>query len=96
MTDLQKAQCEKILDTYGVVPQLDMLVEECSELIQAACKLTRTEIGAEAAAKDNLREEIADVLIMIEQIKYGLKLTDLDVIIGSKIDRQLRRIGGIT
>jgi len=58
------------LDTYGADAQLDMLTEECAELIQAVCKYKRArdeeDIGP---AVDSLFEELADVGIMIDQMK---------------------------
>ncbi len=99
MTDLQKKQCEQIFNTYGKIPQLDMLTEECAELIQAVCKYKRKikhGTPQEAnRAKDSMVGEMADVLIMIQQIKDGLGIADseVDAFINYKLIRQLERIG---
>lgn len=56
----------KILQTaiavYGELAQEQMAVEECSELIQAICHKHR-------GREHNIAEEIADVEIMLEQLK---------------------------
>lgn len=48
--------------TYGEPAQERQAVEECSELIQAICHKHR-------GRKHNIAEEIADVEIMLEQLK---------------------------
>ncbi|TDO77698.1 hypothetical protein DFR79_13230 [Halanaerobium saccharolyticum] len=57
----------KAIDKWGFKSQSIMLMEECAELIQAVSKLHRT------GNPNKMYEEIADVEIMIEQIKtfYG-------------------------
>ena len=67
---------------YGYEAQSNQLVEECAELIQAVNKYRRVETGLgqpvaedkKAIARDNLVEEIADVELMLEQVKYLLIL----------------------
>ena len=53
---------------------LCQLSEECAELIQACLKYRRTTKGltpkTEDEVRENLFEELADVLMNIEQIKY--------------------------
>lgn len=98
MTDLQKKQCKQIFDTYGKIPQLDMLGEECAELMHSVCKYKRKmRYGTQQEAnraKDSMVGEMADVLIMIQQIKDGLGITDneIDAFINYKLKRQLERI----
>lgn len=57
------------LDKFGAEHQIDMLIEECSELIQALIHHKRGRNTLNDVAK-----EIADVLIMIEQIEKIKKL----------------------
>lgn len=59
-----------IVNHYGIDNQLDILVEECGELIQAVSKYKRSK-GAEAEL-EHLAEEMADVEIMLEQIVEGI------------------------
>ncbi len=56
---------EKAVKQFGYESQLGMLQEECAELIVAVSKVERRKSGA----LENLAEEMADVQIMIEQIK---------------------------
>lgn len=97
ITELTKIQ--QIADTYGYEAQREMLVEECSELIQAVQKLKRADTIGDAEqidkATSNYLEELADVSIMLEQMRYMLTpgLTRvLDIYISKKIDRQIERI----
>ena len=89
MSDEQRFLCRRIFDHYGVDSQLRILQEECAELIQAASKLCRQGVTAETYS--NFEEELADVSIMIEQMKYWLK-DDLTSIIDTKLQRQKERI----
>lgn len=75
---------QKIADHYGANVQKIKLIEEMAELTQAICK------GDEM----HIAEEIADVEIMLEQVKYLTKLTPMvEMQRGFKINRQLKRIG---
>lgn len=55
---------QRALDTYGSLPQIVMVFEEMSELQKELCKYLRGKYSPASIA-----EEIADVEIMIEQIK---------------------------
>ena len=80
------------LNKHGVDKQADIAIEEMSELTKAIIK---HRIYATAETYANLVEEIADVMIMLEQIKYLLRISDTDIneIIEHKLNRQLERIG---
>lgn len=62
---------QRALDTYGSVPQIMMVFEEMSELQKELCKYLR---GKYSPA--NIAEEIADVEIMLEQMKMLFCCTD--------------------
>lgn len=77
------------IDTYGIDAQLDMVVEEMSELTKEICKYKR--------GKSNLTEiteEIADVTIMLEQMKIIFNLNDSDIkaTVDVKLDRLSKRL----
>ncbi len=57
---------EAAIEQWGLSFELSMLCEECSELIQAAIKVSRLSSlrSDEPEELDNLIEEIADVQIM--------------------------------
>lgn len=87
---------KQIADHYGLDEQLNMLQEECAELIQAVSKYRRT------GKLENLDEEITDVKILLKQIDYLLDQHFIGFIMHSdeaykywsekKITRQLERI----
>lgn len=84
-----------IADHYGLDSQLNILQEELSELIQAVSKYRRGD-------QSHILEEIADVEIMLDQVKYLLgKYPEIPHFIiyesiqgirEDKIKRQLNRI----
>lgn len=80
----------KIADHYGLDVQCNQLVEEMAELMVALNKLHRKKPNAIYAVV----EEIADVEIMLEQIKYLLDLDDgyISNIKHFKISRELERM----
>ena len=80
---------EQIADYYGLTSQADITIEECGELIQAICKLRR---GWSEERYNNVREEVADVLIMVQQLRVILGSKYIDKIVEEKLDRQLERI----
>lgn len=79
------------LKKYGIEHQTLMLCEECGELIQAANKTLR--YGIETT-KDQLVEEIADVMVMMEQIRmyWGIEWSDLNTKYCDKVDRLNKRM----
>ena len=94
MTDKQKEKCSEILEYYGFENQREILIEECAELIQSVSKAKRS--GEKIT--DNFIEELADVSIMIEQMKQAFNCNDMIrylTYINRKIKRQMARIKGI-
>ena len=69
LTALQKKKAASIMRYYGRNNQLDILQEECAELIQAVSKIRRGTPGAE----EHFIDEMADVSIMLVEF-----LTDFD------------------
>ena len=93
MTDEQKEKCRQIVEHYGAESQRDILIEECAELIQAVCKIKRDGGGVSF----NFLEELADVTIMIEQMKQAFaddELIDYLSFVNRKIERQMCRMSG--
>ncbi|MCH5234492.1 MAG: hypothetical protein J1E16_04300 [Muribaculaceae bacterium] len=54
---------EEAIKTYGIMPQVLMIVEECGELLSALSKYNRCRIEA-----PEVMTELADVSIMVEQM----------------------------
>ena len=88
-----KADLKKIANHYGFSNQLQMLVEEMAELTQAICKYKRFENAKERIGVfENLVEEVADVQIVLSQIKILVGEKEVEKKIDEKIKRQLNRI----
>lgn len=62
---------QRALDTYGYTLQIAMVFEEMSELQKELCKYLRGKYWSA-----NIAEEIADVEIMLEQMKMLFCCTD--------------------
>ena len=82
---------KRILDHYGQQKQEVQAVQELSELILL---LAAREDQRKGDYKKHITEEIADSLIMIEQIRIANNITDKNVnaVIVQKISRQFNRI----
>mgnify|MGYP005862007985 CR=1 FL=1 len=64
---------KRILDAWGVESQLNMVIEEVGELLQAISKLRRSHNKSDIEkdqAYCHLCEEIGDVQNMVNQLKY--------------------------
>lgn len=79
------------LEYYGNNSQVDIAIEEMSELIKELLKNRRGEEN-----RSMIADEIADVYIMLEQLKFifGINETELKVNAEFKIQRLKNRIGG--
>lgn len=84
----------KAIDTYGVEAQCDVAVEEMAELTKAIVKIRRVadDYGKTQAALDNLLEEIADVDIMIDQMKIMWEPKQVEEYRRKKLERLNRRL----
>ena len=74
---------KELIAKYGIL-QLAVAVEELSELQKEICKSLRDKTNV-----DNIVEEIADVTIMLEQLKIYFKISDSDL--NSVIDYKIKR-----
>lgn len=82
----------RAIHRYGEAAQIDMAVEEMAELTKALCKVKRATPGATTtAAIANVIEEIADVQIMLDQLRiiFGRSTAEIEE---DKLRRLLRRI----
>ncbi len=75
----------KAIGNYGEAAQQIVAMEECSELIQAISKKLR---GRET----NVEEEIADVEIMVEQMRLMSDSSLVDKIKEEKLQRLEQRL----
>ena len=78
------------LEKFGAPAQINMVIEECAELIQAIRKHDRKPSDA---TRNNLLEEMADVLICVEQLVYiSYAYEDIPKIMARKINRLSKRM----
>lgn len=85
----------KIIETYGYNSQIDVAIEELSELIKALIKYRRAIRNKEKVSEKiaEVTEEIADVWIMLSQLEIiFLNAGEVARIEEFKIRRQLERI----
>ena len=78
-----------IAEHYGYETQREQFVEELAEAILAVQKCKRN------GSFDNfiaLEQEVADVLVMAQQMRLLMSTKQIDDIIDAKLKRQMRRI----
>ena len=88
----------EIVDYYGVKTQIPVWIEEMSELTKVLCKWFRKydqlegDINLQLLA--DMQEEITDVTICLDQLKYAIKFMEDDLMkeYKFKVDRQCKRI----
>ena len=80
---------KKSIEHYGADLQTVVCMEECEELIQAISKMKRGKDN-----RDNLIEEVADVMICIEILKqvYGISENDIQNYVCQKQNRSIERM----
>jgi len=82
----------EVLDAWGMKSQFGMVQEECAELIVAINKLSRANDDSQRdLAILNIADELADVEIMVEQIKVWLEQKEYNVFDRIK-EAKLRRL----
>lgn len=91
MKKTQIRKCQQIAEHYGLNTQEFQAVSEVFELGEV---LTRRPGQRTPAWKGKLLDEMADVTIMIQQLRllYSISDNDFDEKITEKLDRQLGRI----
>ena len=87
-----KDLCWQVLSKYGCEHQMGMVIEECSELTKAVCKIWRDDGHITDAHDENFREELVDVIVVCQQMFLALKMTDDEINkrAGAKLERALK------
>lgn len=98
-TTMQPEVLQSAVDTYGKEAQVDVAIEEMSELIKALLKNRRAEHSPEAwdyeKTRQNIFEEIADVVIMLTQLLMIFGGRDaVQKAIDAKVERLATRLAG--
>ena len=80
---------ERAIETYGEDMQLNVAIEEFSELIKEICKHKRGEDN-----RDNILEEMADCYIMLEQLEiiFDIDFSQINDKIVEKKNRLEKRL----
>ena len=96
---MDKEEILKIINTYGVMPQLKYFQSEVFELVEAVINRELhwnydTEIQDVKPLDKHIAEEISDCFVMLKQFQYYYGITDEEIInnMQFKIKRQLERI----
>jgi NTP pyrophosphatase (non-canonical NTP hydrolase) len=86
--------CKEIAEHYGIESQSRQLVEEMAELMVAMNKYIRAGDDKKYERREDVIEEVADVEIMLEQVKHLLNVSvkRLEIEKKLKLLRQTRRI----
>lgn len=79
---------EDALNAWGIPAQERQAIEECSELIKALCKNQRYD----NKRPDDVIDEIADVYIMVEQLKLIYGPENVENKIKEKLERLKQRL----
>ena len=83
---------KQIADKFGLKNQLEQAEEECAELILAIQKFKRYKCGFVETYYENVREETADVYIMMCQLMYLMGYDSIMEIVDKKLNRQIERM----
>lgn len=89
--DMEDEDWDKLWEVYGFPAQAAMVVEECSELTNAICKFRRGRVG-----NDDIITEIADVMIMCEQLSYYFGKEKVELEKERKLERLKERLSKYT
>lgn len=84
--NVRRVSCLTLLEHYGPPEQMRQTIEECGELIVA---LRHFERGK--ATYDDVIGEIADVIIMCEQMRFAFGQEKVNETIDRKLSRQMER-----
>lgn len=100
MTEQEEKTLHKAIEVYGRMPQIDMMIEEMSELTKALCKYKRAYFDVAETAMptdiyDNVCEEVADVKIMIRQMEMLFGESNVEAEMREKIERLQRRLENV-
>lgn len=94
MKESQKRIANQIAVKYGPTSQIEMAIEEMAELTLALQKVKRGHKNPVRAQeyKDQVVNEIADVIIMMEQLKFIYDDRLIEQQITYKLNRQVDRM----
>ena len=88
LDDENKKLCWDVLARYGIDAQRHMVIEECSELQKAVCKMFRKDSPEHYR---NYIEELVDVIVMCQQmlLAENISMEDVNAMAKEKLLRAL-------
>jgi hypothetical protein len=88
LDEQNKKLCWDVLARYGIDAQRHMVIEECSELQKAVCKMLRKDSPEHYR---NYIEELVDVIVMCQQmlLAENISMDDVNVMARLKLVRAL-------
>lgn len=95
LSDENKSLCWDVLAKYGTRNQRRMIIEECSELQKAVCKLFREPDSNEYYR--NYIEELVDVIVMAQEmlLEENVSMDDVNGMAREKLLRALEDDGNV-
>lgn len=90
-TEEKNALYIRNIQANGTANQIEMIVEECAELIMAVQKVKRAKV-INREVMDNFYEEVADVEILIEQARMMFESKEIDKHKDYKLERLKKRL----
>ena len=81
--------CWNVLAKYGIKHQMNMVMEECSELIKAVSKIFRY---GKARGMENFIEELVDVIVVCQQmlLAFGISMDEVNKRTKNKLTKALK------
>lgn len=73
---MDRVKLDKLIKKNGIKNQSMIAMEECAKLIQAISKCLRSKEAIPIKERMNLIEEMADVMICIQQLQIMYHVTD--------------------
>lgn len=97
MDDKYKSGYKKLIEAWGEDSQVDMCIEEMSELMKELLKYRRIKnrtnnLNDLKIRHANIQEEIADVLNTVEQMSYIFGEEEVNKIRAAKMNRALKQL----
>jgi len=89
---VERKVLQKAINKWGTYSQFQMVKEECMELALAIHKYDRADKVKNEKELDDVIDETADVLIMMEQMKLMLPVRLIQKRIDFKLERLEERI----
>ena len=89
LNDENKELCWRVLAKYGIRAQRIVVMEECSELQKAICKMFRETTNQNV---NNYHEEIVDVIVMCQQMLLAdrISMEEVNKMAKAKLERALK------